>query len=146
LLSQAPIIVLRDKLELGFVRTVLNNGARGCIPWTMGFEIVVQVIRFVLAGGIYLPPDILLEGSSETMSQGSQAATDQPTATVSTVTVSALSKGFPSSGAMTRRELAVIQAIQQGKSSKLIAYQLNMCESTVKVHVRNIMRKLAAKN
>ena len=47
---------------------------------------------------------------------------------------------------MTRRELAVIQAIQQGKSNKLIAYQLNMCESTVKVHVRNIMRKLAAKN
>jgi DNA-binding NarL/FixJ family response regulator len=47
---------------------------------------------------------------------------------------------------MTRRELAVIQAIQQGKSNKLIAYHLNMCESTVKVHVRNIMRKLAAKN
>ena len=151
LLPKAPIIVLSDKLEIDFVRTVLNNGARGCIPWTMGFEIVVQVIRFVLAGGIYVPPDILLEGSSGAMSsQGSQAAPDQPTTRVSTVTASsagaALSKGFPLSSAMTRRELAVIQAIQQGKSNKLIAYQLNMCESTVKVHVRNIMRKLAAKN
>ena len=117
----------------------------------MGFEIVVQVIRFVLAGGIYVPPDILLEGSSGAMSsRGSQAAPDQPTTCVSTVTASsagaALAKGFPLSSAMTRRELAVIQAIQQGKSNKLIAYQLNMCESTVKVHVRNIMRKLAAKN
>ena len=28
----------------------------------------------------------------------------------------------------------------------IIAYELNMCESTVKVHVRNIMKKLNAKN
>jgi DNA-binding NarL/FixJ family response regulator len=27
-----------------------------------------------------------------------------------------------------------------------IAYDLNMCESTVKVHVRNILKKLKAKN
>ncbi len=151
LLPKAPIIVLTHKPDIDFVRTVLSNGAKGCIPWTMGFEIVVQVIRFVLAGGTYVPPDILLEGSSEAMSsQGSQAAPHQPNMCVSTVTASsagaALSKGFPVSSAMTRRELAVIQAIQQGKSNKLIAYHLNMCESTVKVHVRNIMRKLAAKN
>ena len=28
----------------------------------------------------------------------------------------------------------------------MIAYELNMCESTVKVHVRHIMKKLQAKN
>ena len=35
--------------------------------------------------------------------------------------------------------MAVIRAdiFQQGKSNKVIAYELNMCESTVKVHVRN---------
>ena len=31
-------------------------------------------------------------------------------------------------------------------ANKLIAYELNMCESTVKVHVRNIMKKLQATN
>ena len=31
-------------------------------------------------------------------------------------------------------------------ANKLIAYELNMCESTVKVHIRNIMRKLKATN
>ena len=40
----------------------------------------------------------------------------------------------------------MIQAIRQGKSNKVIAYELNMCESTVKVHVRNIMKKLNARN
>jgi DNA-binding NarL/FixJ family response regulator len=42
--------------------------------------------------------------------------------------------------------LSVVRAIQQGKSNKVIAYEMNMCLSTVKVHVRNIMRKLDAKN
>jgi DNA-binding NarL/FixJ family response regulator len=31
-------------------------------------------------------------------------------------------------------------------ANKLIAYELNMCESTVKVHIRNIMKKLNATN
>jgi DNA-binding NarL/FixJ family response regulator len=31
-------------------------------------------------------------------------------------------------------------------ANKLIAYELSMCESTVKVHVRNIMKKLKATN
>ena len=52
----------------------------------------------------------------------------------------------PITGLVTNRELAVIQAIQKGKSNKVIAYELNVCEGTVKVHVRNIMRKLKAKN
>ena len=47
---------------------------------------------------------------------------------------------------LTSREITVVRAIQQGKSNKIIAYELNMCLSTVKVHVRNIMRKLNAKN
>ena len=52
----------------------------------------------------------------------------------------------PITGLLTSRELAVTRAIQKGKSNKIIAYDLNMCESTVKVHVRNIMKKLKAKN
>ena len=50
------------------------------------------------------------------------------------------------SGGVTAREVAVIRALQQGKSNKVIAYELNMCESTVKVHVRNLMKKMKAKN
>ena len=52
----------------------------------------------------------------------------------------------PTPGLVTARELVVIRAIQKGKSNKVIAYDLNMSESTVKVHIRNIMKKLNAKN
>ena len=47
---------------------------------------------------------------------------------------------------LTGRELSVVQAIQQGKSNKIIAHELNMGLSTVKVHLRNVMRKMNAKN
>jgi DNA-binding NarL/FixJ family response regulator len=46
----------------------------------------------------------------------------------------------------TTRQLAVIAALRKGKANKIIAYELNMRESTVKVHVRNIMKKLKARN
>jgi DNA-binding NarL/FixJ family response regulator len=40
----------------------------------------------------------------------------------------------------------VVEALRMGKANKTIAYELNMCESTVKVHVRNIMKRLKARN
>ena len=46
----------------------------------------------------------------------------------------------------TSRQSAVVEALKRGKANKIIAYELNMCESTVKVHVRNVMRKLKATN
>lgn len=46
----------------------------------------------------------------------------------------------------TQREVDVINALTQGKPNKIIAYELNLRESTVKVHIRNIMKKVDAKN
>jgi DNA-binding NarL/FixJ family response regulator len=46
----------------------------------------------------------------------------------------------------TARQLAVLVALRRGKANKQIAYELNMREGTVKVHVRHIMKKLRAKN
>jgi DNA-binding NarL/FixJ family response regulator len=40
----------------------------------------------------------------------------------------------------------VLTHLRQGKANKIIAYELGMKESTVKVHVRNIMRKMGATN
>ena len=42
--------------------------------------------------------------------------------------------------------MAVLAQLRQGKANKLIAHELSMSESTVKVHVRNIMRKMGATN
>jgi DNA-binding NarL/FixJ family response regulator len=121
---RTPAIVLAYNNDPELARTAICHGAKGYIPVTMGFEITVEAVRFVLAGGTYVPMDCLLGRS------GPGDAPSQP----------------PASGLVTARELAVIRAIQKGKSNKVIAYELNMCESTVKVHVRRIMKKLNAKN
>ena len=46
----------------------------------------------------------------------------------------------------TPRQAAVAHALRRGKANKIIAYELNMCESTVKIHIRNILKKLKATN
>jgi DNA-binding NarL/FixJ family response regulator len=125
LAPRVPIVVLSDKSDLEFARAMMGRGARGYIPVTMGFEIAIEAVRFVLAGGTYLPVDFFFTPNSPEV---------------------APQRRWSASGVVTARELAVVRAIQQGKPNKVIASELHMCESTVKVHVRHIMKKLAAKN
>ena len=47
---------------------------------------------------------------------------------------------------LTARERQVLERLQLGAANKVIARQLNLRESTVKVHIRRIMRKLGAIN
>ena len=47
---------------------------------------------------------------------------------------------------LTPSEQRVLELLRVGKPNKVIARELNIEESTVKVHVRRIMRKLNAAN
>jgi DNA-binding NarL/FixJ family response regulator len=118
-----PTVILSQKYDVTMMRAVMAHGAKAYIPMTVEFEIAIEAVRFVLAGGTYVPPECLLAVAAglSTQSNGDR-------------------------GAITGREFAVVKAIQQGKSNKVIAYEQNMCESTVKVHVRRIMKKMKAKN
>jgi DNA-binding NarL/FixJ family response regulator len=118
-----PVIVLGSRNDPELARTVIRLGAKGFIPFTLGFEIAVEAVRFVLSGGTYVPIDCLLMANRP----AAPALAQQP-------------------GGVTARELEVVRAIQEGKSNKVIAFELNMRESTVKVHVRNLMKKLKARN
>jgi len=44
------------------------------------------------------------------------------------------------------REAAIMRALVQGASNKVIAFRLNITEATVKVHVKGILRKIQVKN
>jgi DNA-binding NarL/FixJ family response regulator len=120
-----PVVVLASTGGPESAKAAISHGAQGYIPITLGLDVAIEAVRFVLAGGTYVPIDYLLMSSW----QGER-----------------LSQTSPALGAITPRELAVVRAIQRGKSNKVIAYELGMCESTVKVHVRRVMKKLNAKN
>lgn len=125
-----PVIILSDALMALTSRTVraaLKCGVRGFVS-TRTFEIktVSAAIRFVTAGGIFAPVDLLLEDEAK------------PAPAADDATLPA--------GLLTPRQRTVLLLLQQGKANKIIAYELGMSESTVKVHIRNIMRKMGASN
>jgi DNA-binding NarL/FixJ family response regulator len=125
LLPGVPVVVLAAANDVELAKTAISFGAKGYIPSTTDFEIAIEAVRFILAGGTYLPMDYLL--ASGPISPKSTQASEL-------------------SNILTHREISIVKAIQQGKPNKIIAYQLGICEGTVKVHLRNIMKKMKAKN
>ena len=109
-------IVMSNIEDIELIRIALEQGVRGYIPMSLPLEVAVEAIRLVEAGGVFVPASSLM----------------------------APSEGLH--GHFTARQAAVVDALCKGKANKRIAHELNMCESTVKVHVRNIMKKLCAKN
>ena len=47
---------------------------------------------------------------------------------------------------LTAREVDIIDLLLKGKTNKIIAYELHITESTVKLHLYNVMRKYAVRN
>jgi DNA-binding NarL/FixJ family response regulator len=115
-----------DAQQPRIIRSMLKSGAHGFIPTqTTGIQVAFAAIGFVKAGGTFAPLDLLLTSRAE----------------CGTVPVEAAQQS-----SLTSRQMEVLSQLRLGKANKLIAYELNMSESTVKVHVRNIMRKMGATN
>jgi len=128
-LKDVPVIVLSDArsaMRPRTIRNALKSGAQGFIPTrTTEMPVAFAAIRFVKAGGTFAPIELLLAGRS-----GPAASTPET----------------PPACRLTSRQMTVLTHLRQGKANKIIAYDLGMSESTVKVHVRNIMRKMGATN
>jgi DNA-binding NarL/FixJ family response regulator len=52
----------------------------------------------------------------------------------------------PRNRSLTARQKAVLELLRRGDTNKVIARRLGMREGTVKVHVRQIMRKFGVTN
>jgi DNA-binding NarL/FixJ family response regulator len=121
-----PVIILADNEDLAQILTALECGARGYIPTSVGIDVCVEAINLAAVGGIFVPASSVLS-MRHLIDPGS--CDRQPLA-----------------GLFTLRQAEVAQALLHGKANKIIAYELNLRESTVKVHIRNIMKKLKAAN
>ena len=122
-----PIVLLADSEDAGQILQSLDCGVRGYIPTSASLDVALEAMNLVEVGGTFIP------ASSLTSSR--KSILNRPDA-----------RAFGLNETFTARQAAVIDALRQGKANKIIAYELNMRESTVKVHVRNIMKKLRAKN
>jgi DNA-binding NarL/FixJ family response regulator len=129
-LPDIPVIIMSDRDDTDDVVSALNHGIRGYIPTSVATEVAIAALTLIEAGGTYIPAAALQVEASEILdAAGRQIQLDMP-------------QGLN----LTSRELAVIDLLREGNANKVIAIKLNMRESTVKVHVRNILKKLRVNN
>jgi len=126
------VVVLSALNDRDNVRRSLDAGAQGFIPKTSAREILLGALRLVLAGGVYIPPEIL-RGAPEPRAASPAATADRAGQT-------------PSDLGLTERQLDVLALMMQGKSNKLICRHLNLAEPTVKNHVSSILKALNVNN
>jgi DNA-binding NarL/FixJ family response regulator len=128
-LPEASTVVLSDKDDVDDVNRALTHGARGYILTSVECGVAVAALRLISAGGTFVPAGALRSTAAK--------LDDQPEG----------ERQRRSDGRdLTPRELSVVDLLREGKPNKVIAAKLDMQESTVKVHVRNILKKLNATN
>jgi DNA-binding NarL/FixJ family response regulator len=123
--SKAPIIFLSDRVAITELNDALARGVRGYIPTSLGCDVARAALKLVEAGGIYIPADALRDVNRRPQAEQKE------------------DRDWPD---LTPRELSVFQLLREGNPNKVIASQLRLQETTVKVHVRNILKKLHAVN
>jgi DNA-binding NarL/FixJ family response regulator len=105
------------------VLAAMAAGAAGFIPKASSNEVMLSALRLVLAGGRYLPAEVLARGES---------AAPAPATAASTLEDLGLSP----------RQLEVLKLIALGKPNKIICSELGLAERTVKAHVTEVLRAL----
>jgi DNA-binding NarL/FixJ family response regulator len=126
--ADAPIMLIAGDEDMAFASTALRMGVRGIVSKDLPDEIVIAAVRLVLAGGTFIPPGLV------EYCQGKPANVPADLGRARLV------------AQLTQRELEILEQVRACHPNKVIAYQLRMSESTVKTHLRNIMRKAKAKN
>ena len=126
----APVVVLSGSCERADVIAALNSGAMGFIPKLSSSELMLQALRLVFAGGVYIPP--LALGMLDLPGVGGASDAAGP-------------KSLQQLG-LSERQRQVLALIAQGKPNKVIASDLAIAEPTVKAHITEILRALQVTN
>lgn len=119
--GDAPVAIISGSISGNIAERALEEGAVGFLPKTLPARTLVNAIRFMAAGERYLPIDLL-----KSMQKDSDAT--------------------PFDDRLSPRERQVLRALCEGKANKEIALDLQLREPTVKLHVKLVCRKLAARN
>jgi DNA-binding NarL/FixJ family response regulator len=117
---QMPVIVISGQSDHVTISGLLALGIAGIIPKTLDAKIVEATINLVLAGGRYMPPEV--------------------------INVSASAKAGISSEGLTAQQVKVLELLVHGKTNKEIAKELGVAPSTMNFHVDSILVRLSARS
>ena len=132
----APIVIMSESEKSEEVVAAFQSGVRGFIPMSIAPMVAVEAFEFIMTGGTFFPPAVLVD----------REQTDSRNREQSYSRISVHKDAAARELGLTVRQQQVLERLRCGDTNKLIARQLNLSASTVKVHVRHIMRKIGAAN
>lgn len=172
----AALAIVSDDESPAIVIAAVRSGAHGYLSNSMPPDLALQALSFVLHGGTYFPPNAILAGRPRAGTPAIEPPPDfipdatlpdlephyRPSITVPEEVLydqqgylfDGKTSAFPGDDGdghrtgpeFTERQHAVLICLCQGDPNKVIGRKLGMTETTVKVHVREIMRKLGVSN
>ena len=124
-----PVVVLSGSDRREDVLQAIDLGAMGFIPKRSTNRVMLQALRLILSGGVYLPPEIFTQRDLTSPETPRAAESGAPAMR-------------PRDLGLTDRQSQVFALVLQGKSNKVICRELGLAEGTVKIHVAAILRAL----
>lgn len=119
----AKVVLFSGSIAQGLLLRATDAGVRGFISKTMGLRSIASALRLVQDGEVFVPISHIQEKSL--LSSGSRMNDRE--------IVSPL-------------ESSILERVANGKTNKEIAYDLQLSEVAIKMHMRAICKKLDASN
>ncbi len=113
---ELPIAIVSGLSDANVIRPLLEGGARGFIPKLAGSEQLLDALRRILSGEVYVPDATFVRP----VAQGADA--------------------------LTTRHLEILPLLADGLPNKQIANALGVTEGTVKQHLKELFKRLSARN
>ena len=129
----ARVLMLTVSEDAQDLATALRHGAQGYLLKTIDGDLLVESIRRAARGEPVVSPELMNKLVAAFQAQGAPVAPAAPVAGPDLEGTSV---------PLSPREEDVLREITRGASNKEIARTLDIAETTVKIHVQHILRKL----
>ena len=136
---QARVLMLTVSEDEADLAAALRGGAAGYVLKTIEGDDLVQAVRRCARGGSFVSPEMTAKLVTAFRAAAAPVAAGTPTASP---TVAPAEPARDPAAALSPRERDTLRHLARGASNKEIARALDIAETTVKIHVQNILRKL----
>jgi two-component system nitrate/nitrite response regulator NarL len=127
--TDAKLVLLADRYAFDDVASAFQAGVDAVIIKEISCDPLIESIRLVAMGEKVFPSQLAADLSN-----------CMPVAETGDWRSNAAEAGLSS------REVEILETIMAGMANKVIARKFDICEATVKVHVKAILRKLGVEN
>ena len=134
----ARVVIISATHDFRTVRAALARGVSGFIPKMSGAAAMINALRFILNGDVYVPPEVFL------ISDQAPPVARVPPPVRSPAAPLPLNWQSPRDAGLTTRQIDVLRLLIEGRSNKQICADLGLAMGTVKSHVAAILHTLEA--